>query len=257
MIVIPMAGLSSRFLNAGYKKPKYMLEAHGKTLFSHSVESFSSYFECEKFLFIIRDVYNTDIFVEHQAKQLGILDFEIVTLTEETRGQAETVALGLEKLRDKSNLNDDCSITIFNIDTFRPNFKYPDLTILGDGYLEVFIGSGDNWSFAKPKIEGSTIVIKTAEKNPISDLCCTGLYYFKSLAQYLDAYYDYFNKPESDWEKGELYVAPLYNNLISKSKEVHYNLISRESVVFCGIPEEYEDFLKEKSFRNDTSEDFS
>ncbi|EOA0230274.1 capsular biosynthesis protein, partial [Escherichia coli] len=36
MIVIPMAGLSSRFKKAGYVKPKYMLEAHGKTLFSHS-----------------------------------------------------------------------------------------------------------------------------------------------------------------------------------------------------------------------------
>ncbi|EGR2739468.1 capsular biosynthesis protein, partial [Vibrio parahaemolyticus] len=29
MIVIPMAGMSSRFFKAGYDKPKYMLEATG------------------------------------------------------------------------------------------------------------------------------------------------------------------------------------------------------------------------------------
>lgn len=31
MIVIPMAGMSSRFFKAGYTQPKYMLEAHGQT----------------------------------------------------------------------------------------------------------------------------------------------------------------------------------------------------------------------------------
>ncbi|EKO3985769.1 capsular biosynthesis protein, partial [Vibrio fluvialis] len=40
MIMIPMAGMSSRFFKAGYSKPKYMLEAKGKTLFEHSVLSF-------------------------------------------------------------------------------------------------------------------------------------------------------------------------------------------------------------------------
>ena len=32
-IVITMAGLGSRFRKAGYQVPKYMIEAHEKTLF--------------------------------------------------------------------------------------------------------------------------------------------------------------------------------------------------------------------------------
>ena len=40
MIVIPMAGLSSRFTKAGYTKPKYMLPLAGKSVFAHSIESF-------------------------------------------------------------------------------------------------------------------------------------------------------------------------------------------------------------------------
>jgi NDP-sugar pyrophosphorylase family protein len=241
MIVIPMAGLSSRFFEAGYTKPKYMLEAHGKTLFDHSVNSFERYYSSEKFLFIVRNAYNTPEFVRESAKALGILNFEIFILEQETRGQAETVAIALD------NDTYQGSITIFNIDTFRPNFKYPNLASLGDGYLEVFQGSGDNWSFVKPLNYDSKRVIKTTEKNPISDLCCTGLYHFSSVNDYLDAYNDYLAKPESEWEKAELYVAPLYNYLIRNNKKIYYNRIDKKEVVFCGVPDEYTDYKKVSS----------
>jgi hypothetical protein len=244
MIVIPMAGLSSRFFKAGYKEPKYMLMAHNKSLFDHAVSSFSKYFKTDSFLFIVRDVYQTPEFVAEQANKLKISNFHIVSLDEETRGQAETVTLGIEKWREETGNKQDCPITIFNIDTFRPGFVYPPLNELGDGYLEVFRGSGDNWSFAKPVSNDSTRVSKTAEKRPISDLCCTGLYHFRSLEQYLTAYYAYLDKPIETWEKGELYVAPLYNHLIDLGLEIHYNLISREEVIFCGVPEEYKGILK-------------
>ncbi|WP_425653325.1 glycosyltransferase family 2 protein [Vibrio campbellii] len=245
MIIIPMAGLSSRFFKAGYSEPKYMLKAHGKTLFAHAVDSFSKYYENEKFLFIVRDVYDTPSFVSSQANMLGIKDYEIVIINKKTRGQAETVSIGIEEWKKKNNVNSDLSITVFNIDTFRPGFQYPPLKHLGDGYLEVFKGIGDNWSFAKPLSDNGTLVCETAEKKPISDLCCTGLYHFNSLELYLSAYYHYLEKPISEWEKGELYVAPLYNYIIEKGYEIHYNIINREEVVFCGVPEEYVSFLGE------------
>lgn len=242
MIVIPMAGMSSRFFKAGYTKPKYMLEAHGQTLFDHSVKSFQAYFSTLPFLFIVRDVYETETFVKKQAQKLGIKEFYIVVLDKETKGQAETVTLGLELL-EQQRPDYQGPITVFNIDTFRPNFKFPEVSHRGDGYLEVFRGSGDNWSFALPEKEGSTKVIKTAEKNPISDLCSTGLYHFNRKQAYLDAYQAYVAKPQQEWEKGELYIAPLYNLLIEKGLEVHYHLIDRSEVIFCGVPQEYTDFL--------------
>lgn len=243
MIIIPMAGLSSRFFKAGYEQPKYKLIAHGKSLFEHAVSSFSNYYDKKHFLFIIRDVYDTECFVEQKAKSMGITNFTIVSLNKETRGQAETVTLGIEGWQKKVGIKKDCSITIFNIDTFRPGFKYPALENMGDGYLEVFQGKGENWSFVKPKCSNSTIVCETAEKRPISDLCCTGLYHFKSLLQYLSAYQEYISKPIDSWEKGELYVAPLYNHLIELGCEIHYQKINRGDVIFCGVPDEYEDFI--------------
>jgi dTDP-glucose pyrophosphorylase len=69
------------------------------------------------------------------------------------------------------------------------------------------------------------------------------LYHFNRKQAYLDAYQAYVAKPQQEWEKGELYIAPLYNLLIEKGLEVHYHLIERNEVIFCGVPQEYTDFL--------------
>lgn len=246
MIVIPMAGMSSRFFKAGYTKPKYMLEAHGKTLFEHSIRSFEAYFNSLPFLFIVKNVFDTPDFVRQQADMMGIDNFYIVILENDTRGQAETVALGLEKL-ELNGVNYDGAVTVFNIDTFRPGFLLPNFSEDSDGYLEVFQGSGSNWSFAKPARNDSTLVSQTAEKNPISNLCSTGLYHFNRKKDYLDSYYQYLSKPEKEWEKGELYIAPLYNLLIYKGYNIHYHLIKKEDVIFCGTPDEYTSFINKIS----------
>lgn len=240
MIIIPMAGLSSRFFKAGFKQPKYMLEAHGYTLFAHAINSFKDYFSSEHFLFIVRDIQDTPQFVAQQANSLGIVSYEVKILNEETRGQAETVYLGSQHCDDSE------PITIFNIDTFRPGFNYPTSIEQWDGYLEVFSGEGDNWSYARPVSNDTTKVIETAEKRRISDLCCTGLYQFSSLKDYRESYLHYLSLPTEQWDKGELYIAPLYNYLIQKNKNIHYHLIDRNEVIFCGIPDEYYEFLEQK-----------
>jgi len=170
MFVIPMAGLSSRFFDAGYQEPKYMLKAGDKTLFDLSLSSFKTYFESDSFLFIVLKDYNTPHFVRLQAEKLGIRDFKVVVLEHSTSGQAETVAIGLEKVPKK--INDP--IYIFNIDTFRPSFSKPKLCISADGYLETFIGAGSNWSNIEPMENSSDQVLRTAEKQEISEYCCTG-----------------------------------------------------------------------------------
>lgn len=242
MIVIPMAGLSSRFFKAGYTKPKYMLELNGEPLFDTCVKSFSSYFESEHFVFIVRDVYGTLNFVNDRLARLGVKNYHIHVLEQETRGQAETVYLALNK-----DLNRESAITIFNIDTIRPNFSYPSDVIGTSSYLEVFKGEGENWSFVLPSSRNSFDVIKTTEKKPISDLCCTGLYHFSTISEYRDAYEHYLTLPKESWDAGELYVAPLYNHLIEQGRTVKYHVVDRSEVIFCGTPAEYESLKAEQS----------
>lgn len=245
MIVIPMAGLSSRFFDAGFDKPKYALEAHGRTLFFYSVGSFGHYFDDVPFLFITLESYGATDFIREQASDLGIRDFDVVELKTATRGQAETVSLGLEHARIG-----DAAITVFNIDTCCPDFRYPDYVDDCDGYLQVFRGSGPNWSYARPADSGSNKVVETAEKNPISDLCSTGLYHFQSATMFQAAYAEQCRTGEL--QNNELYVAPLYNRLIAMGQDIRFDLIERERMIFFGTPDEYRAFKDnpDPPFRN-------
>lgn len=244
MIVIPMAGLSSRFKNAGYKLPKYMLEAHGKTLFEHSVLSFKNYFATETFLFIAMDIFETKSFIDDKCTKLGIKDYQIVTLDAPTRGQAETVYLGVTQ----ANVKENESLLIFNIDTFRPGFTWPtefDLKT-ADGYLETFIGSGDNWSNVLPdNVELQTTKL-TAEKQGISEYCCTGLYYWKKCQDFCRICKRYAAKSNEELQAGELYIAPMYNDLIAENKTINYSVVKPKEVIFCGTPAEYTEVLNSK-----------
>lgn len=235
MIVIPMAGLSSRFKNAGYDKPKYMLDLAGNTLFDLSISSFNKYFQTEKFIFIIRDIDGTFEFVRTSCLKLNIKNFEIVVLKENTKGQAETVAIALNEQKVKNGER----VIIFNIDTFRPNYTFPDVKKEYDGYLEVFRGEGEHWSFIEILESDHLLVKRTTEKERISDLCSTGLYYFRNVELFINAFNKYKDLPIEKWSKGELYIAPLYNILISSGMRIGYEIIEDKDVIFCGTPAEY------------------
>lgn len=234
IIIFPMAGLSSRFTKAGYKVPKYMLDINGNSVFYHAVNSFNRYFDDCKFLFIYRDIQDTKSFIKKECENMGLKSYNMVELKFETQGQAHTVQLGLDI--SNSDLND--SILIFNIDTFRPNFILPNSFDISkiDGYLEVFEGEGDHWSFVMP--QNIDDVAKTTEKDRISSLCSSGLYYFGKASDFISIFKKSFES--NDRSKGEFYIAPLYNELIANGKIIKYFKIKLDEIVFCGTPQEYE-----------------
>jgi hypothetical protein len=230
-----MVGLSSRFFKAGYTKPKFQLELAGETVFSRAVRSFEHYFASERFLFITRPDYDTPSFVNAELSRLGIANATVTTIAHDTQGQAETVSLGLKDTADSEPL------LIFNIDTFRYDYRKPDFIDHCDGYLEVFSGEGDHWSFVEPG--GENGVLRTTEKERISSLCSDGLYYFKTRDLFESALSEARAKNETT--KGEFYIAPLYNTLIKSSASIKYEEIALSEIDFCGTPDEFE-ALKQK-----------
>lgn len=238
-IIIPMAGLSSRFTKAGYVLPKYMLYVKNRSLFNLAVTSFEKYFDTCRFVFVARNVFDTKTFIEKECELMGIKDFTVVILPQPTKGQAETVLEGIVR----ADVPDEEPILIFNIDTFRPGFAFPADMSGWDGYLEVFVGSGKNWSYAKTESDDSTLVVETAEKVEISRYCSTGLYYFSTASSFKTAYAQNLEHPCDG--KAELYVAPLYNHLIREGKKIHIHVIDRSDVIFSGVPDEYEQILQE------------
>ncbi len=229
-----MAGASRRFAEVGYGAPKYELLLDGRSVFEHAVNSFSAYFESRPFVFVVGPHQGAAAFVGETCLRLGLADARVVTLSTPTAGQAETVGLGLTEL----GVVDEAPVTIFNIDTFRPGFAFPGSGVLADsdGWLEVFRGEGANWSYVRPAPGPDPLALETAEKKPISDLCCTGLYHFARAEDFHFA----LARERAAPSMSELYVAPLYNHLIAAGRRIGYRLIEKSEVVFCGTPEEYQ-----------------
>lgn len=167
-----MAGRSQRFYDAGYTVPKFQLPLGGESVFAYAVGSFAIYFKELSFLFVT-DSEDSSAYVRAECARLGVENARVFFINPPTAGQAETVELGLQA----AGVPDSEPLTIFNIDTFRPGFEFPALPPL-DGWLEVFEGEGANWSYVRPADGDEPLALETAEKRPISNLCCTGLYHF-------------------------------------------------------------------------------
>lgn len=244
MIVIPMAGQSRRFFEAGYTRPKYMLPLLGKTLFDWSVLSFRKYFTSEHFVFVVRDIFETPKFVAQSCENLGLNSYEIIILDRETEGQAETVFLGISGTKHRSSTMEH--LLIFNIDTIRPGFHFPGKVY--DGYIEVFKAEGGHWSFVEP-VDNTSFVKRTTEKERISDLCSTGIYGFRDTDLFLHAYYTEKNAVHRLSQ--ELFVAPIYNHLIKEGAQISFYEVPEPSVICSGTPAEYETLLKNPSVLDD------
>lgn len=234
-IVITMAGLGSRFKKAGYQVPKYMIEAYGKTLFEWSMESLAGFMAEENvYIFIVRKEDNAKDFINSTCKKMGITDIELIEIDYLTDGQATTAMLA------KDCWNRDSSLLIYNIDTYVEAGEMNESQIEGDGFIPCFQAEGTHWSFVKLDDEEKAIEVR--EKERISDNCTLGAYYFKTCALYEQLYNEYYTSDEM-LEKGEKYIAPLYNYLISKNGDVRISNVNYEKVHVLGTPEELQIFL--------------
>lgn len=234
MIILPMAGLSSRFANEGYHKPKYQLDLDGYPVFDYALRSFVDRFRIEDILIILRPNHDNEAFVNARLAANGVTA-KLVLVDRDTAGQAETVSLGLSS----AQVGEAEPLTIFNIDSFRPGFCMSTDEYSKDGYVETFLGQGEGWSFVAPVDDNmsSGLAKKVVEKVRISDLCCTGLYYFRRRAMFDAAYAQELAEPSQNLP--EHYIAPIYNQMIRRGLEVAYRVIPSDQVIFCGVPAEY------------------
>lgn len=231
-----MLGKSSRFFREGYSLPKYQLPLGNETVFAKSVRSFERYFRDKPFLFLVRNDHNAREFVAREVARLGIADFRIIEFDFETRGQAESVYLGLR------DYDPTLSFVVFNIDTIRLGYEWPPTEEFAQGYLEVFEAEGEGWSFVEPE-PGTDLVRRTTEKQRISSLCSNGLYGFGSIRDFREAYEVQLRSGAT--VNGEIYIAPLYNCLIEQGKEIRYRLLAPGVTLHCGVPADYESLKQE------------
>lgn len=243
MFYFSMAGVSSRFTKQGYKNPKYYLDVGNINLFQASLLGFSKYFDSDQFCFIYLEKFIDGQTILNWANDIGLKKSNcvMIPLSYNTRGQADTVRLGITALHS-STVNEE-EVIVFNIDTIYRNFRKAK-TEFGP-YLDVTSMPGDHWSFVLPtQNKSEQIVAKVTEKNRISDYCSVGLYQFVSGFEYLDAYQNTYAEASST----EHYVAPMYQTIIDRNAIVHFRNFPATQFDFLGTPEEYETYLRNNSF---------
>lgn len=236
VIVITMAGLGSRFKEIGFNEPKYKIKAHGKTLFEWSMDSLIGYNKnVSKYYFIVRVEDNSSDFIKQKVARYGITNIEIIEIDYLTDGQATTAILAGETW-DKNE-----ELLIYNIDTYVETNQMNYEEIRGDGFIPCFIAEGAHWSFVKLDESGKALEVR--EKVRVSDNCTLGAYYFKSCALYEQLYNECY-EIDGKLEKGERYIAPLYNYLIEKGGSVYISNVPFKTVHVLGTPEELNFFIK-------------
>lgn len=230
-ILIPMAGAGSRFVKAGFKKPKPLIEVKGKTMLEWSMKSFDFLDRYNKkniqYIFIILEEHDKIYDLGKNIKKMFGQESIVITTPSLTRGQAETCLVAKKYI---NNLN---RLFIYNCDTYS---KAPIWETIEkedpDGIISCFNATDPRYSYVK--LDQYGYVSETAEKKVISDLATSGMYYFKRGVDFVRSAEEMIDLDER--HNGEFYVAPCYNTLLKSGKKIRPVLVSENWVL--GTPEE-------------------
>lgn len=230
-LVIPLAGLGSRFINKGYKIPKYILPFpdKGGTILSSILNEFNLN---ESWFVVVVMRSEHKIFESIVLNILGSLkcSYKINFIDKVTKGQAESVFIALEGIDENSQL------WIHNGDTILKEriLKFTD----EDCIIDCFNSSSNSFSYVGYSKNNS--VNRLVEKEVISNDASTGLYGFKSVKLYKKNYLI------TDWlsYNKEWYISSLINFMLKNryvAKSVKNNIYN---TILLGTPDEYENYIK-------------
>ncbi len=238
-ILIPMAGLGSRFSNAGYKKPKPFIDVAGKPMICRVLDNLL--IENAKFYLIAQKEH---IFTEHNLVSQIENDYnaKFIPINGLTEGTACTVLFARQFINNNSPLliaNSD-QIVDMNIEDFVNDCSKRKL----DGSILCFEDPERNpkWSFAK--VNADKLVIEVQEKNPISNYATVGIYYFSMGKYFVDSSIDMIIN--NDRVNNEFYTCPVYNYLIKDSKSIGIYNIDFTQMHGIGTPADLNKYLKSK-----------
>lgn len=235
-VVIPMAGLGSRFSKAGFKKPKPFIEVEGMPMIEKVIQNLN--IPNAKYILIGNQ--------EHLIQERNLVnkikmnyDAIFIELNKLTEGTACTVLFSREFINNENPLlianSDqlvDMNINDFIQDCFDRNLD-GSILCFEDEKLE------SKWSFAKINEQGFVTEVK--EKVVISNLATVGIYLFSNGKNFVDSAIDMIIN--NDKVNNEYYTCPVYNYMIKKSKKIGIFKIQQKFMHGIGTPEDLEIYL--------------
>ena len=231
-VLIPMAGLGTRFKEAGYIFPKPIIEIKDKPMIQWVLESLNI---DANYIFIIQkkhqDKYNLKSVLRVLKPNCQIIELDAVT-----EGAASTTLLA-EKF-----INNLDSLIIANSDQFiewnSSKSLYKFISKRHDGAILTFENTHPKWSYAKCDKDG--MVTEVAEKNVISKNATVGVYYWKKGSDYVKYAKQMIKK--NIRVNNEFYVCPVYNEAIKDKKKITIEVVKK--MYGLGTPEDLKSFLR-------------
>jgi len=236
-VVIPMAGLGSRFSKAGYTKPKPFIDVAGKTMIERVMDNLA--LPGARYILLARKEHlDSERATVNRLIALGNVEFlPIETLTE---GTACTV------LHARPLIDNETPLLIANCDQI-VDFSCADY--VADCWSRNLDGSilcfkdcelNPKWSFAKTDRGG--IVTQVAEKVAISDLATVGLYLFRRGSDFVAGAIDMLARNER--VNNEFYTCPVYNHVIRNGGRIGVHEVRFEDMHGLGIPDDLIAYLE-------------
>lgn len=236
-IVIPMAGLGSRFAKNGYTLPKPLIEIHGKPMIQVVINNLKCR-EAHRFIFIC---------LKDHLEQYGLKDkflswaphCRIIAIETVTQGAACTVLLATDLIHNDDPLmiaNSDQWIDIC-VDNYLSDMKVRNL----DGMMMTMTADDPKWSFVR--LDGEGRIMEVVEKKVVSREATVGIYNFKRGRDFVTSAENMIKKRLT--VNNEYYVAPVYNEMIAAGKSLGFYNIGEEGNGMYGLgkPEDLALFL--------------
>lgn len=230
-VLIPMAGLGSRFTEKGYTLPKPLIDVNGLPMVERVVDNLDI---GGRYIYLVPRKYEEQYNISELLGKLSS-NYELVFVDGLTSGAASTTLLA------KHLIDEDVPLIIANCDQLVEWVPNDFLIDSGeknlDGSIVVFEADDPKWSYAKVSEDG--LVSEVAEKVVISNMATVGIYYWRSGS-------DYVKYAEQMIEKdirtnGEFYICPVYNQAIADGKRV--GTFSVTKMHGLGTPEDLESYL--------------
>lgn len=241
-IIMPMAGEGSRFRDAGWTTPKPLIELGGKPLFIRAIESVKVPGVPMKYSFIVRKEHIDNYGIDKDIKAI-LPKANVLFVEKTTRGAVETCLVAEEIIAD------DDAVIVMDCDLEFRSEKYKELIETSikkedgsarGGALVSFESDLPKYSYAEVDADGR--VIRTAEKEVISNHALCGAYFFASGKEFKAAAHRLLDEPVM--LKPEFYVSLLFNYLLRDGSPVY--IAPMELYRSYGTPDELLPYLKKE-----------
>jgi HAD superfamily hydrolase (TIGR01509 family) len=180
-IIIPIGGKGERFKKDGYSQPKHLIEIFGKPMILYVLDNLS--ITSEDNVFII--TYNqNDVNPNENFENIIHATYpnvNIIYISKQTQGAAETILLGIESFIHKNVLNDN-PVMILDCDTFY-TYDVVNAYRMSVNKNAVFytINTDKEPIYSYILLDTENIIIDVKEKMKISHNANTGIYCFKNI----------------------------------------------------------------------------